>query len=109
MQDLIETRPASDLWINEPASNTLPGIFEVANRLIESVNRCLIAIWARTESEPSAFPAPVAKWTPISEIPAGFKGVAPRSEPLTAVYEAMVANPKLAERLRLAERISQQR
>ena len=105
MQDLIETRPASDLWINEPALTTLPGIFEVTNRLIERVSDCLIEIWANAEEDPSAFPAPIEKWTAVDEIPSGFEGVAPRSEPLTAIHDAMLANPKEAKRLQLAERI----
>ena len=106
MQDLIETRPASDLWINEPALTTLPGIFEVTNRLIERVSDCLIRdLGPMPKRTPSAFPAPIEKWTAVDEIPSGFEGVAPRSEPLTAIHDAMLANPKEAKRLQLAERI----
>ena len=107
MQDLIEVPRAQDLWINEPAATTLPGVFLAANDLIEEASRFLLDSWLAIAGPSTDFPAPASKWALAPGLTDGFEGVAPRGDEFAPSGSQLRANPALADRLELAEKLSQ--
>jgi hypothetical protein len=78
MQDLIETRRAADLWINEAANTTLPGVFDAGARMVEGIASFLLDQWDRVAQSTDDFPPPSAAWDPPSDLQLGPSRALPR-------------------------------
>jgi hypothetical protein len=109
MQDLIDVRLAHKLWINEPATTTLPGVSLVVNELLEEWAEHLLATWQKAGDHPQDFPVPTSSWAPERQLPTGFAGVAPLTKVFRARGGEIHLHPTLQKRLELAERLSARR
>jgi hypothetical protein len=103
MHDLIISPTVTDLWINERATTTLPGVFKGVNDLIEDATRFLADWWQYARKWPNEFPPPVGKWELPSPPFLSFGGVAPSAAPHQ--LDLGRVSPLLAKRLALAERL----
>jgi len=107
MHDFITSPMTSDLWINEPATTTLPGIFEAVNALVDEASQFLASCWRYAGDSPTEFPPPVAKWKLHPPPWPSFDGIAPNATRFPVNYGA--AGSQIAKRLELAERLRQQK
>jgi hypothetical protein len=53
MYDFITSSTAGDLWINEPATTTQPGVVSAAIELVEELSQFLNAWWVDAAKWPS--------------------------------------------------------
>lgn len=99
---------ASDNWLAEPATSTVPAILARLELLTESVAEILLDVWEQVGAGELRLPAPVSKWPPEHASPErrvaaaqAFTGFDPDFEapPLTAI----VMNPREARRAQIAE------
>jgi hypothetical protein len=104
MQDFITSRSPADLWINEPATTTLPGVQMTVHQLVEEAAHFLLEWWRYAAKWPTRFPPP-AGWEPAAPPWSSFDGIAPRSAPFPV--DVGMVGPHMQERLRLAERLRQ--
>lgn len=105
MQDLITSKTRQDLWISEPATVTLPGILGFVNSFTEEASNVLLSYWRYAEKWGKLFPPPIEKWV-IEPMSVPFLGVLGENKPYPV--GAGIANPHLAERLKLAEKLRSQ-
>jgi hypothetical protein len=93
-------------WIEETATQTLRGLFDAANELIEEAVAWLGSVWSdvRSGARPTP-PSPVARWVFRAPPDPGFVGFAPSSHP--DELAAIVVHPRTAERIKLAEQVRQ--
>jgi hypothetical protein len=108
MHELIEVERASDLWINEPATDTLHLVLTCANDLLEDAAALLVRHWRQTEKATADFPPPTEKWARDRRLGPTFDGLTPGASPFTP-HSTGMAHPQLAKRLELAERLSGRR
>lgn len=101
MQDFVTAPSPGDLWINERAGTTLPGILSLTNDLMEEACQYLASCWRYAGNWSTLFPPPVSAWTLPQQPWPSFDGIAPSTTPFPAHMGA--TGPLLAERLRLAE------
>jgi hypothetical protein len=103
MHDFISSPATTDLWINEPASTTLAGVFMALNALIEEASHLMASWWRYARKWPAMFPPPTTKWALKTPPWPSFEGVAPGSTPFP-IGQSHVG-PLQAERLALAEKL----
>ncbi|HJZ34939.1 MAG TPA: hypothetical protein VJ204_01605 [Solirubrobacterales bacterium] len=101
MRDLIGVADQADLWIYEPATTTLPGIFKLVNDLVEEAAHFLLSWWRHAERKPGEFPPPVSEWALTTSTGTAFAGISGITQRYPVSYG--IANPQLAERLKLAQ------
>jgi len=106
MQDLIEAPKATDIWIAEPAQNTLAGVFLTTNQLVEEIAGFLLDQWVAIGDNSTDFPVPADKWKPDRNIPAGFEGVTGVASSFKPAKGQLHTHPALAKRLALAEELA---
>jgi hypothetical protein len=107
MHDFITSPMTNDLWINERATTTLPGIFEVVNALVEEASQFLASCWRYAGKWPAEFPLPVARWKLQDPPWPSFDGIAPNARRFPVDYGR--AGPQMSKRLELAEQLRQQK
>jgi|HubBroStandDraft_6_1064221.scaffolds.fasta_scaffold79768_2 hypothetical protein len=103
MLDFISSPSTTDLWIDEPATTTLAGMFIAVNELVEEAAQLLASWWRYARKWPDVFPPPAAKWALQSPPWPSFGGVAPRATPFP-IGKSHVG-PLQHERLALAEKL----
>jgi len=103
MQDFTLPGAMSNLWIAEPATDTVPGVLMLAGGLVDAVAGRLLVVWEQAAASPADFPAPLSKWT-LEPEPGpsfdGMSGVASAFRPAGGV-----AHGQLQRRLDLAARV----
>jgi hypothetical protein len=103
MLDFISSPSTTDLWIDEPATTTLAGMFIAVNELVEEAAQLLASWWRYARKWPDVFPPPAAKWALQSPPRPSFGGIAPRATPFP-IGKSHVG-PLQHERLALAEKL----
>jgi hypothetical protein len=107
MQDFIASPATGDLWINERATTTLPGIVIMVDELIEEAAHLLLAWWEYASKWSATFPPPPMAWLLDQPPWPSFDGVSPSATPFPV--DVGLVGPHMEKRLRLAERLRQAR
>jgi hypothetical protein len=101
MQEFTRPGALSDLWMKEPAVDTLPALLILVAGLIDSIAEQLLVIWQEAQATPSDFPAPIPKWGLDSEPGASFTGITGAASSFRAA--GGLTHGQLTRRLELAD------
>lgn len=102
MEDFVLAPDPSALWLGEPISVTLAGVFDAANEFCEEASQFLLARWLDADKSRQCFPPPGGEaWAPEQTIGDSFAGVAPPAVPFRPATGR--GYPSLARRLAVAQ------
>jgi hypothetical protein len=103
LQELAEAdAKVTDLFLHEPATQTLRGLMEHLNGFVEATAEWLREPWIKLKEGALTLPTPMEKWGPAKEPPIAFAGFAPS---FTAGGDALVSHPRTVVRFALAQRL----
>jgi len=94
----------TDAIITEPAVQTVRGVFESTNRLVEDLAERLLTVWIDPEFD---IAPPGELWKIEPPVQGSFSGFAPSSLP--DGLSALAVNPREKERIALASRLHQEK
>lgn len=95
---------AADAIITEPAVQTVRGVFESTNRLVEDLAERLLTVWIDPEFD---IAPPGELWKLEPPVQGSFSGFAP--SPLPDGLSALAVSPREKERIALASRLQQEK
>jgi hypothetical protein len=93
---------AADLFLHEPATQTLRGLMEHLNGFVEATTECLREPWTNLKTGALTLPSQIPQWGPVKEPTIGFGGFAPHP---IALPDTMIGNPRTVIRFALAQKL----
>jgi hypothetical protein len=103
LQHLAEPNAnVADLFLHEPATQTLRGLMEHLNGFVEATAEWLREPWIKLKTGGLALPSQVPRWGPVKEPTIGFGGFAPRA---VVLPDTVVGNPRTVVRFALAQKL----
>jgi hypothetical protein len=90
------------VWLHEPAQDTLAGLFERLNEMVEQLAAWALARWDDQEQARNLV-APERAWKPVREVESEFGGFGEPTAPTS--FTALVVNTQDTEQLGLAEKL----